>query len=34
MEEMMAGAKLPAFIEALRRQAQAELLASLNEGGA
>lgn len=31
MEEMLAGAKLPAFIEALRRQEQVELLASLHE---
>ena len=31
MEDMLAGAKLPAFIEALRRQEQVELLASLHE---
>ncbi len=31
MEEMLVGAKLPAFIEALRRQEQVELLASLHE---
>ncbi|KAI7842051.1 hypothetical protein COHA_004250 [Chlorella ohadii] len=31
MEEMLAGVKLPAFIEALRRQEQVELLASLHE---
>lgn len=31
MEDMLAGAKLPAFIEALQRQEQVELLASLHE---